>query len=62
MLPVLSGWDVLRMALEREDLAKIPVIVVTASHAPKPLGATRFLRKPLSLELLLRAMDELCPR
>jgi CheY-like chemotaxis protein len=62
MLPVLSGWDVLRMAREREDLKHIPVIVVTSSHAPKPVGAQRFLRKPLSLEQLMRAMDELCPR
>jgi CheY-like chemotaxis protein len=61
MLPVLSGWDVLRMARETESLAPIPVVVVTASLAPIPEGAQRIHRKPLSVEQLLATLSELAP-
>ena len=51
-LPDITGFEILEWMAEWEWLAKIPVIVLTASEDPEheqrayALGARRYLRKP----------------
>ena len=52
MMPVMSGWELLELLQESADLARIPVVVVSAMTAP---GACEHLAKPIDL-------DRLCPR
>jgi CheY-like chemotaxis protein len=48
MMPIVSGWDVLRERAGDEDLRKIPVIVVSANRDPRARhgDAGRHLRVP----------------
>ncbi|MFT3839101.1 MAG: hypothetical protein QM723_19120 [Myxococcaceae bacterium] len=41
------------------DLKRIPIIVVTG-QIREPVGAARVLRKPLKVNDLLKAVNELC--
>jgi len=52
MTPIVTGWQVLERLRGEPSLARIPVIVVTASAANKPTGAVKVLRKPFRLEAL----------
>jgi diguanylate cyclase (GGDEF)-like protein len=58
-MPVLSGFDLLRELRAVPALADIPVIVLSAHHAPEErvagldLGADDFLAKPVHLDELL---------
>ncbi len=56
MMPVMSGWEVLEQIASNDDLARIPVIVVSAMSAP---GASEHLSKPVDLERLLAAVGRL---
>lgn len=67
MLPVMSGWDVLK-GLEKEGvLRRVPVIVVTAASREedelraRSLGATDYLVKPFGVPELLRRVGALLP-
>lgn len=63
MMPVLSGWDVLRERADDPELQKIPVIVVSANRDPEVAtavtsGICAFLPKPFdigSLSALVRS-------
>ncbi|MGI9430101.1 MAG: HD domain-containing phosphohydrolase [Bythopirellula sp.] len=66
MMPHISGLDLLRLMRSDSMLAKIPVIIVTASDDAKvklqalELGATDFLSKPVDAsELILRIRNTL---
>jgi CheY-like chemotaxis protein len=57
MMPVLSGWDVLRERAEDEALEAIPVIVVSANRDPEVAtavnaGICAFLPKPFDISAL----------
>jgi two-component system, cell cycle response regulator len=58
-MPVLSGFDLLKQIRAVPTLADIPVIVLSAHHAPEKrvaglnLGADDFLAKPVHLDELL---------
>ena len=60
MLPTLNGAEVLKLLKAHETLRSIPVIVATAffGEAPfdesslKALGASAFLKKPVSVDVL----------
>lgn len=57
MMPVLSGWDVLRQRLNDPELTKIPVIIVSANREPDLLkvmdqGICAFLPKPFDISAL----------
>jgi len=56
MMPMVSGWDVLDRMAKDSQLAKIPVIVVSAVAHEKPPRAHVFLRKPFTLETLAGAV------
>jgi CheY-like chemotaxis protein len=57
MMPIVSGWDVLRERAGDEDLKKIPVIVVSANRDPELAtamqgGICAFLPKPFDIGAL----------
>lgn len=57
MMPVLSGWDVLRERQDDAELRRIPVIVVSANREPALVeavdaGICAFLPKPFDIEAL----------
>lgn len=57
MMPVLSGWDVLRERSGDEDLMSIPVIIVSANRDPEVAhavsqGICAFLPKPFDIGAL----------
>jgi CheY-like chemotaxis protein len=57
MMPVLSGWEVLRERADDADLLKIPVIVVSANREPEVAtavtsGICAFLPKPFDIGAL----------
>ena len=57
MMPVLSGWDVLRERQEDRELQRIPVIVVSANKDPEVAtavtgGICAFLPKPFDIGAL----------
>ena len=60
-LPVMDGWEFLRILRLRPAYAQIPVLIVTAEHGvtASKLGAQGCLAKPFDLEDLLEAAEEL---
>jgi CheY-like chemotaxis protein len=52
MTPIVTGWQVLEHLRGQPELARIPVIVVTATSGNKPSGAIKVLRKPFRLDAL----------
>jgi len=56
MMPILSGWECLRAIKQDDRLSLIPVIVVTAVDRDRPSGAAAILKKPFSVDDLLRAV------
>jgi PAS domain S-box-containing protein len=63
-LPDISGLELLRMLKNDDDLAGIPVIVVSADATPTrvrdalTLGAILYLTKPVDVRSLLQAVDD----
>ncbi|MET0342215.1 MAG: response regulator [Polyangiales bacterium] len=61
MMPVMSGAELLRVLDETHRLASLPVIVVSAGGDPASVAAaTKFIRKPPSVGLLLQLVREFC--
>jgi CheY-like chemotaxis protein len=57
MMPVLSGWDVLRERADDDDLRSIPVIIISANRDPEVAtavaqGICAFLPKPFDIGAL----------
>lgn len=57
MMPILSGWDVLRERVEDDELRRIPVIIVSANRDPEVAtamaqGICAFLPKPFDIGAL----------
>ena len=57
MMPMVSGWDVLRERAENSDLLSIPVIVVSANRSAElatamDKGICAFLPKPFDITAL----------
>ncbi len=62
MLPTMDGWEVLGRLREHPATRKVPVIVSTIlphGQLALTLGAAAFLRKPVSREALLEALEAL---
>ena len=61
MMPVMNGAEVLKVLFESGQLTSLPVIVLsaggTASDAPE---ARRFIKKPVSSQVLLALVREFC--
>jgi CheY-like chemotaxis protein len=60
MMPVMNGWEFLRAIEQSADLSSIPVTVVSAAGHGVPIGGTRFIRKPIDLDLLLEHVRQVC--
>jgi CheY-like chemotaxis protein len=60
MMPEMNGFDVTLAMRQDAALARIPIVVVTALHAPVVPGATRVMRKPLRITELLAVAREHC--
>ena len=64
MMPEMSGTELLQVLHETHRLASLPVVVLSAAGGTDtdvPL-AKRYVRKPLSLDLLLKLVEEFCSR
>ncbi len=67
MMPDISGLDILRTMRESLDLAKTPVILVSAKSMPSDIkigmdaGASHYLTKPVSFLDLKNAVNNLAP-
>jgi CheY-like chemotaxis protein len=62
MMPQIDGWEILQALQLDEELHQIPVIVCSAwesADLAKSLGATEFLKKPITQERLLTAIKTL---
>ena len=63
MMPRMDGWEFREALLRNKKLKDIPVIVFSAvSEIAKPIKADRFLRKPVTPEVLLSAIQLLVRR
>ena len=61
MLPIMNGLDVLDRMRDDPDLARIPVVVISASdsHLGLPLPADAVLAKPFCVDHLLERVTAL---
>jgi CheY-like chemotaxis protein len=61
VMPVMGGWELLRLVRQQPAFAAVPVLVMSAS-VPKrrPPTSGTFLRKPFKLDDLLDAVARLC--
>jgi CheY-like chemotaxis protein len=53
MMPVMTGWEFREAQLRDARISDVPVIVVSAAHAPRAVDAAAFLPKPFDLDELL---------
>jgi len=61
MMPVMTGSELLEILQEREQLASLPVVVLSAGGQPWQVPhAKMFLRKPMDPALLLRVVRQVC--
>jgi CheY-like chemotaxis protein len=60
LMPVMDGWEFRTRQKEDPELAKIPVLVVTAIGATAGIDAASVLRKPIDIDALLRAVARYC--
>ncbi|HBX70030.1 MAG TPA: hypothetical protein DEH25_11815 [Chloroflexi bacterium] len=62
MMPQVDGWEILQALQLDEQLNQIPVIICSAwesADLAKSLGAAEFLKKPITQERLLAAIQDL---
>ena len=56
-MPVMNGWEFVRALRERGEVARVPIVVMTASPQPSgqvlPASVTAYLAKPFDLDDLL---------
>jgi DNA-binding response OmpR family regulator len=63
-LPVISGYDFLKILKNDSNIKNIPVLVISALDSDdsirevKALGAIKFIAKPFKLESLLKQINE----
>ena len=59
MMPKMNGWEFRTAQLSDRRLARIPVIVLSATgERSRPIDAKMVLRKPVSIEELLSAVGK----
>ena len=64
MMPVLNGFDVLRVMHRTPRWSSIPVVIVSANqgHGLVDLGTAAIIRKPFDLNVLLNTLRRLLSR
>jgi CheY-like chemotaxis protein len=63
MMPVMDGWQMRAELLKDQNLAKIPVILLSGiadSQLAKSLSAVDYLTKPIDFDKLYRLVDVHC--
>ena len=62
MMPVMDGWQFRREQVQNEELADIPVIVVSAAGRERlqQIEADAYLPKPVDLDELLKQISQFC--
>src|SRR5687768_12408790 len=61
MMPEMDGWEFLQVVKKTAALAAIPIVLVSAFHAPPPDSpADAFLQKPVDLERLYALIKKYC--
>ncbi len=62
MMPVMSGWEMWDELKKDPALANIPVVVLSAGHAPHWKGPqpAQFLGKPVDLTVLIETVSRYC--
>ncbi len=64
MMPVMDGWEFRRALKADPELARIPVVVVSADHMLEQkiasLAVEAWLPKPFELDTLLATISRLC--
>ena len=62
MMPVMDGWQFRQAQIQNQELAKIPVIVVSAAGRERigRIDANAYLSKPVDLEELLGCVTQFC--
>lgn len=61
MMPVLNGWEFLKIRQQNGSIAHIPTVVISAvSDARVAIGPTKTLKKPLNVEELVHALQSYC--
>ena len=66
MMPIVSGWDVLRERSNHPDLLSIPVIIISANRGPElatamDKGICAFLPKPFDIGALTALVRSCIP-
>jgi CheY-like chemotaxis protein len=61
MMPVMSGWELIKALSQDDRLATLPVVVVSAVDEAAPQGFRR-IKKPFDLDELVKIVSELCAR
>jgi len=64
MMPQMDGWELLQLLKLDSQVSHIPVIVCSAWDDPdlsRTLGASAFLKKPITQKMLLEAIESLLP-
>lgn len=59
-MPEMNGWDFFDALKAQKEFEKIPVIITTSAPNRAPVGATRVLQKPLSLDRIVSTVQEFC--
>jgi CheY-like chemotaxis protein len=65
MMPVMNGWQFREAQAQHPQLARIPVVVVTAAGSRSDIPAIHadgWLSKPVDFDQLLEKIGEFCPR
>jgi CheY-like chemotaxis protein len=62
MMPVMDGWEFRRRQREDPQLAKVPVVVLSALDPARAadLGGAAVLKKPLDFDRLLELVRQYC--
>jgi two-component system chemotaxis sensor kinase CheA len=59
-MPEMNGWDFFDALKSNDAWQEIPVIITTSAPNRAPVGATRVLTKPLSLDRVVSTVQEFC--
>lgn len=69
MLPDVDGWEIYQQMKEDDDLAELPVIIVSARDAQQDarsgrfvIGHDRFVEKPFEVQNLINIVNETLAR
>jgi CheY-like chemotaxis protein len=62
MMPVMNGFDLSEQLRGDPALAELPVVIITAAHAPVLPRAIRVMRKPIRINELVAVVREYCGR